>query len=101
MHSKIRNKYRDFDVEMTQIVQQGKTWTAFWIAKTRLKADPYPIGKEFIYEGLSVLTFNRQNKIVKHRDYFDQFALYNIIPGFKETADSLLQDYISEQIPMP
>lgn len=92
-------KLLDFKAKATKIVKQGDTYVAFWTAETQLKAGPIPVGQPFVYEGLSVLTFDRSNKIVSHRDYFDQFALYRIIPGFEQKASQLLNEFIISQLP--
>lgn len=92
-------KLLDFKAKATKIVKQGDTYVAFWTAQTQLKAGPFPVGQPFTYEGLSTLTFDRSNKIISHRDYFDQFALYRIIPGFEEKAGQMLNEYIISQLP--
>lgn len=92
-------KLLDFKAKATKIVKQGDTYVAFWTAETQLKAGPIPVGQPFVYEGLSVLTFDRSNKIVSHRDYFDQFALYRIIPGFEQKASQMLNEFIISQLP--
>lgn len=92
-------KLLDFKAKATKIVKQGDTYVAFWTAETQLKAGPIPVGQPFVYEGLSVLTFDRNQKIVSHRDYFDQFALYRIIPGFEQKASQLLNEFIISQLP--
>lgn len=92
-------KLLDFKAKATKIVKQGDTYVAFWTAETQLKAGPIPVGQAFVYEGLSVLTFDRSNKIISHRDYFDQFALYRIIPGFEQKASQLLNEFIISQLP--
>jgi ketosteroid isomerase-like protein len=92
-------KLLDFKAKATKIVKQGDTYVAFWTAETQLKAGPIPVGQPFVYEGLSVLTFDRSQKIISHRDYFDQFALYRIIPGFEQKASQLLNEFIISQLP--
>lgn len=94
-------KLLDFKAKLVKLVKQGNNYVAFWKADAQLKAGTFPIGQPFVYEGLSLLLFDRHNMIVSHRDYFDQFALYRIIPGFEQKAGMMLNDYIISQLPAP
>lgn len=91
----------DFHSKVEQIVEEGDTFVVFWKAESQLKAGPFPIGAPFTYEGLSRLTFNANDEIVAHRDYFDQFVLYRVIPGFDAKVGQMLNEYIGSQLPAP
>jgi hypothetical protein len=55
---------------------------------------PTPVGQPITLIAATALRFDCQGKIVYHRDYFDQFAVYQQIPNFAATVQGLLFQYI-------
>ena len=62
-----------------QIIEQNQTIVATWTM--HLKTQKLNSGEPFSVEGNSVITFNKENKVIYHRDYFDMGAfIYERIP---------------------
>ena len=67
-----QNLYENVDsivFEKMQHVQEGNKHAYFW--RMKLKTPSINNGEEFSVEGMSHITFNEQNLVSYHRDYFD------------------------------
>ena len=83
------------DTIINQVIQDKEGLIVCWDSYVSLKGQPLSQFKSIKYEMVSVLKFDSQGKIKYRKDYFDQFTLYQAIPGFKEEVNNMLSEYIT------
>jgi limonene-1,2-epoxide hydrolase len=78
-------------IRVQDTVESGGAWMTTYEMDTHLQipinGTPTPVGQK-------MLKFDCEGKIVYHRDYYDQFAVYQQIPNFAATVKGLLFQYI-------
>lgn len=88
------------EVEHTQInkvLVQDTSLVVFWDSYITLKGQRLDEFKSVKYEMISALELDEQGKIIHRKDYFDQFTLYQKIPGFKDQLNKMLDQYITSE----
>lgn len=92
-------------IRVDDVVSTDGVWVTTYEMDTHLMIPingvPTPIGEQITLKAATVLKFGCDNKIVYHRDYFDQFAIYQQIPNFDATIQGILFQYIGSLFGAP
>ncbi len=85
-------------IRVQDVLETDGAWMTTYEMDTHLlipiNGTPTPVGQQITLVAATMLKFDCNNKIVYHRDYFDQFAVYQQIPNFAATIQGLLYQYI-------
>jgi hypothetical protein len=87
-------------IRVSDIVQTGDTWVALYEMDTHLlvpidaQGTTIAVGEQVTLIAATVMKFNRHNKVVYHRDYWDQFAIFEQIPGFDAQVQGIVGQWI-------
>ncbi len=85
-------------IRVRDTVETDGRWITTYEMDTHLlipvNGTPVPVGQQITLVAATVLEFDCHNRIVYHRDYYDQFAVYQQIPNFAATVQGLLFQYI-------
>jgi hypothetical protein len=87
-------------IRVSDIVQTGDTWVALYEMDTHLlvpidaAGNTIPVGEQVTLIAATVMKFNHHNKVVYHRDYWDQFAMFEQIPGFDAQIQGIVGQWI-------
>jgi hypothetical protein len=86
------------NIKVVDVVRDGETRVVVWELSSTLKIGGQLVGKPFTYKGNSLFKFDCTNRVVLHRDTFDQLPLYQQIPNFDATLQGILLQYIGDQM---
>lgn len=82
------------DTIINNVINDKGALIVFWDSYVSLKGQPLSQFKSIKYEMVSELRLDSQDRIIYRKDYFDQFTLYQRIPGFKEKIEKMLNKHI-------
>jgi limonene-1,2-epoxide hydrolase len=92
-------------IRVQDTVETGGAWMTTYEMDTHLlipiNGTPTPVGQKITLVAATMLKFDCEGKIVYHRDYYDQFAVYQQIPNFAATVKGLLFQYIGSLFGAP
>jgi hypothetical protein len=87
-------------IRVTDLVQTDGVWVALYEMDTHLlipidaEGNTMPIGEQVTLIAATAFKFNANNKIKYHRDYWDQFAMFEQIPGFDAKIQAIVAEWI-------
>jgi limonene-1,2-epoxide hydrolase len=85
-------------IRVQDVVETDGAWMTTYEMDTHLlfpiNGTPTPVGQQITLVAATMLKFDCNNKIVYHRDYYDQFAVYKQVPNFGAIIQGILIQYL-------